>query len=269
MILFISGVLLVIIFSLGWVYARRINNVSLVDAMWALALPIPVILYLYAHDGWWVRQILLGVMAVMWSFRLGSHLMNRIVSHHPKEDARYAKLRKMWEDKYSDKPQRVQVNFLIIFIINAILVFLLSQPFYAAAQVDGIFKEIEIVGLVVFIIGWIGEMMSDYQLNKFKKLKKSGEITDTVCQLGLWNYSRHPNYFFESVIWVGIYLFCATTLLGITTIYAPIIITFLLIKVTGIPSLEKSMLQSKGEAYQRYQDSTSAFVPWFKKSKQS
>lgn len=275
MILLISASVLILIFGLGWLYATKIRNASIVDVMWALSLPIPVMIYLWLNQGWWVRELLLLAIALIWSLRLGLHLLIRIRAKHPQEDPRYAQLREHWNAQNMSvgrlSSARTQFKFLVIFMVNAGLVFALSQPFYAASAVDSYtINLMEIIGVLVFAVGLIGETVADSQLKRFSRvnslLKKQGEITSTVCKIGLWKYSRHPNYFFEAVIWLGIYLFSCTSILGMTTIYAPVLMVLLLTKVTGIPPLEKLLIKSKGDAYRRYQETTSSFIPWFPKS---
>lgn len=254
MILTLTFTILTLIFAAGWIYSCKIKNVGLVDAMWALTLGIPVIIYITYHNSTSTRNIILLTMALVWSLRLGIHLAKRVYKEHPTEDKRYAALRKRWGTNATK-------YFLIVFLINAILVFLLSLPFYYSSKFTAPLQPIEWIGLAIFIIGVIGEAIADHQLNKFK----TNPTDDKICRIGLWNYSRHPNYFFEAVIWFGIYIFCAASPGGIYTIHAPIIITFFLIKVTGIPPLEHYLLKSRGDAYKQYQQTTSAFVPWFKK----
>lgn len=257
MTLLISFIILISLFIIGWIIAGKIHNVAIVDAMWALSLGVPVFLYIRVFEGQTTRDFLLILMAMTWSLRLGSHLIQRIAKEHPTEDKRYAGLRKKWGEHASR-------NFLIIFLINALLVFFLSLPFYFSAKSTAPIHWLEWLGIFTFFIGLAGESLSDYQLKQFKQNKNQPNSTK-ICRVGLWNYSRHPNYFFEAIIWFGIYLFCAASPGGIYTIHAPIIITFLLIKVSGIPPLEKYLLESKGDAYRKYQQSTSAFIPWFKK----
>jgi steroid 5-alpha reductase family enzyme len=251
-LLILTFLVLTIIFAIGWIASIKIKNASIVDAMWALSLGIPVFIYISSLEGSSDRKIILLAMALIWSLRLGSHLAKRIYSHHPKEDPRYKDMRDQWGE-------HANRNFLLIFLTNSTLVFLLSLPFYFSSQLDTPIQWLEWIGLSIFIIGLIGETISDQQLAKFRS-QRGGEI----CKIGLWNYSRHPNYFFEAVIWLGIYLFCCNAPSGIYTIHAPLIMIFLLTKVTGIPPLERSLLESRGDAYRQYQQTTSAFIPWFK-----
>ena len=111
-------------------------------------------------------------------------------------------------------------------------------------------------------IGILGEALADAQLASYKQ--KNHDPSD-VCQLGLWKYSRHPNYFFEIVIWISFYLIASTTPGGWITLYAPATMIVLLLKITGIPPAEASSLQSKGAAYRHYQQTTSVIIPWFPK----
>lgn len=254
MILLISAATLLIIFGIAWFISAKISNASIVDAIWALSLPVPVIIYCTLQTGNPTRKILLVTMALIWSLRLGSHLLKRICKHHPAEDPRYAKLRDTWKVK-------AQQKFFILFLFNALLVFLLSLPFYFSSSHTPNIQVLEIIGLIIYAIGVIGETIADRQLTHFIHHHDRSE----VCQIGLWHYSRHPNYFFEAVTWFGIYLFCAAAPHGIYTIHAPLLITYLLLKVTGIPLAEATMLRSKGDAYRAYQESTPSFLPRLKK----
>ena len=265
MILSIVGFALLVIFSIGWFIAIKIRNFSIVDAMWALSMPLPVLYYIVIHDGDGIRDCILIVMAALWALRLGIHLTKRIHAHHPNEDSRYKTLRDQWNKTSGSNAAVVNLKFFIIFMVNATLVFLLTLPFYFASQHTAPVGAIELAVLIIYLIGIIGEAVADGQLSKFRKLKRAGKTSSQICNIGLWNYSRHPNYFFEMIIWIGIYAFCLFSPMAIWTFHAPIIITFLLLKVTGIPPTEKSLLKSKGDAYQQYQSKTSPFVPWRKK----
>lgn len=253
--LIISFLTLSLVFAVGWIVSTRITNVSIVDAMWVYALLIPVSIFISANEGGLARDVILLSIAAVWSLRLGSHLTVRIYRSHPIEDSRYRSLRKLWGN-------RSNRNFFYFFQVNALLVFLLSLPFYFASKNSAALGALEWIGLVIFLIGWGGESLADKQLSSFLKRNRSKQ----VCEVGLWNYSRHPNYFFEAVIWIGVYTFCSASPLSYLCIHAPLLMIFLLTKVTGIPPAEKSSIVSKGDAYRAYQKTTSPFVPWFKKS---
>jgi steroid 5-alpha reductase family enzyme len=121
---------------------------------------------------------------------------------------------------------------------------------------------LEYIGVGVWAISIVGEGIADAQLKMFKNNPAN---KGKVCSQGLWNYSRHPNYFFESMIWVGYFLFALNADYGWLAILSPITILFLVLKLTGIPMTEEQSLRSKGDLFREYQRTTSVFVPWFKK----
>ncbi|MBC7864198.1 MAG: DUF1295 domain-containing protein [Bacteroidia bacterium] len=116
--------------------------------------------------------------------------------------------------------------------------------------------------IVLWFLCICGEGLSDLQLKLFKKDPAN---KGKVCQKGLWNYSRHPNYFFQLMIWVSVLIFALGSKYGWIAVVCPLSIGYLIFKVTGIPMTEEQALRSKGEAYKEYQRTTSAFIPWFKK----
>jgi len=240
-----------IIFTAAWAFCVKIKNFSPVDAFWAICIGLSALVFLLAENPN-PRQITAAILIGAWSARLGYHLARRIAKHHPDEDTRYEKLREVWSGK-------VNSMFLLFFLAQALSAFALAFPFHLiAADPDPTFTPLSIIGTIVTLTGLIGETIADKQMSAFKAEDPSPK---SICRKGLWKYSRHPNYFFESVIWIGFFIFAAGSPWGWTTIYAPAIITFLLLKVTGIPPTEASALKRKGEAYREYQRTTSAFIP--------
>ena len=240
-----------LIFTAAWAFCVKIRNFSPVDAFWAACIGLSALVFLLAETPN-PKQIAAAILIGAWSTRLGYHLAKRIAKHHPEEDSRYEKLRDVWEGK-------VNPMFLLFFLGQGLSVFALAFPFHLiAADPDPTFTPLSVVGAVVALTGLIGETIADKQMSAFKAEDPSPK---SVCKKGLWKYSRHPNYFFESVIWVGFFLFATGSPWGWTTVYAPAVITFLLLKVTGIPPTEASALKRKGEAYREYQRTTSPFIP--------
>jgi steroid 5-alpha reductase family enzyme len=119
---------------------------------------------------------------------------------------------------------------------------------------------LEIGGLALWAVALAGEALADKQMSRFKAAPSNA---GAVCRTGLWKYSRHPNYFFESLVWWAYFLFAAAAPTGWVTLYCPLGMLYLLLRVTGIPETEAQAVRSKGEAYRAYQRTTSAFVPWF------
>ena len=159
--------------------------------------------------------------------------------------------------------KNLKSQVLIFFQLQAVLIVLLSIPFLIVCLNDrpGI-SLLEWLGAVVWLIAVAGESLADRQLKQFRLRP---ENNGRICQIGLWNYSRHPNYFFEWLVWVGFFVFALGSPLGYVAVYCPVLMLFFLLRVTGIPLTEELSVKSKGDAYREYQRTTSAFVPWFKK----
>ncbi|MFU8892350.1 MAG: DUF1295 domain-containing protein [Luteolibacter sp.] len=249
--LIIASVCVPLAFALAWGWAVKIGNYSLVDAVWAFGIGVTACFWLAMGTGDPTCRIVAALLIAMWSLRLGGYLHLRIHRMHPKEDPRYAKLREIWKD-------RQKSAFFGFFQVQAASVALLALPFFAIAhQPDG-WGVIETLGAGVALIGLIGESLADRQMAAFKRANSDSR---GVCRDGLWRYSRHPNYFFESVIWWGFYVMACGSPWGWATIHAPLAITWLLLRVTGIPPTEAAAVSRKGEAYRQYQATTSAFIP--------
>ncbi len=252
-----GALIVVAFFTATWLLSMKLNNFSFVDIAWSYGLAILVPLYALGGTGFTTRRVLAAVMGMAWSLRLGSYLLARIVRHHPHEDARYQVLRKDWQ-------AHLGRNFFAFFQAQAVLILLLSVPvLLACVNPAPQLSTIEVIGAIVWLIGISGEALSDAQMAAFKHKPDS---KGKVCQEGLWRYSRHPNYFFESTVWWGFWLFACGSPWGWATVYAPAMILYFLLRVTGIPLTEKCAVESKGEAYREYQRTTSAFVPWVRKN---
>lgn len=247
----LAAFILVAGFAILWWRCSQLNNYSFVDAWWAFGIGFCALFYAVVGQGDFFKSLIIGLLAACWSIRLGGHLLRRIRRHHPVEDSRYQKLREVWAG-------RVKRSFFWFFQAQAFLVLLLSMPFLLISRDNGGWGVWEAMGLLVFAIGLGGESLADAQMASFKK---SGAENSAICQEGLWSYSRHPNYFFEFVVWLGFYFFACGSEWGWVTVFAPGLILFLLLKVTGIPPTEASAVARKGDAYRDYQRSTSAFVP--------
>ena len=256
--LLLNALMLSSIVMLGaWRVARRVNNYSLVDAIWAFSFALLTAGFALEGTGWWVRKFVIALMVGFWSLRLGLFLFRRIRSHYPAEDSRYEELRK----NYAPYEAR---RFFFFFQYQAWSVVLLVVPFLEIClNPSEEWSVFEIIGGLIWLISVLGESLADAQMNRFKKnpLNKG-----KVCQEGLWKYSRHPNYFFESCLWWGYFIFALGTPGAAYVVYAPLIILFLLLKVTGVPLAEAQSLKSRGQEYRDYQRRTSVFIPWPPKS---
>lgn len=239
-----------------WVVAVRIRNAGIVDIAWALGFAPLALLYRLFGDGEPPRQNLITLMAVAWSLRLGIHLWKRVMGHHPEEDGRYRELRLAVAG-------RENVFFFWFFQAQALLLALLSIPLLLSNYDPRVHLGFtDFLGFALWVVAIGGESLADHQLKRFKADPAN---RGRVCDSGLWRYSRHPNYFFEWLVWVAFFLFALPAPWGWTTIFAPALMLFFLLRVTGIPYTEQQSLRSKGDAYRAYQRTTSAFVPWFPK----
>jgi steroid 5-alpha reductase family enzyme len=245
------------IMAIVWLWAVKIKNAGVVDIFWSYNFPvIAVILFIMAR-GFEARKLLICGMVLIWGTRLGAHLARRVLTHIHEEEGRYKQLRKEWAS-YPDR------KFLWFFQMQALSNVLLAAPFFIISM--NTYLEIsafEYAGLTLWLIAVSGEAAADNQLNNFKK---DPDNKDKVCDTGLWKYSRHPNYFFEWLIWVAYFVFALASPHGYLAIISPLIILYLLLKVTGIPATEEQAIRSKGDLYKEYQRTTSVFIPWFRKS---
>jgi steroid 5-alpha reductase family enzyme len=254
----LASLFLIIVMTAAWAYQRRVGNAGWVDVFWTFGLglaglglaltPIP------GKAGLTDRQMLIAVMVAIWSLRLGLHLAVRVGSHA--EDVRYNGFRKDWGADF----QRRIFWFLMI---QAVAASLLAVSILLAVRnpVAGI-GLLDWVGVVILAIAIGGEGIADAQLARFKSFAVN---RGKVCDSGLWGWSRHPNYFFEWLVWVA-FAVMAIDLTGAYpwgwfAITAPAFMYWLLVYVSGIPPLETLMLKSRGAAFVAYQSSTSAFFP--------
>lgn len=254
-VLICTFVCCLIMFSV-WLWAYRIKNAGVVDIFWAFNFSvIAILLYLFA-TGLPERKMIMCAMVFIWSMRLGIYLLIRVGSHLKEEEGRYKKLREEWAPNANTK-------FFFFFQAQALSNIYLAIPFFIICfNPRPEISILEYIGIAVWAISIIGEGIADGQLKKFKGNPAN---KGKVCNAGLWNYSRHPNYFFESMIWIGYFLVALNADYGWLAVLSPVTILFLLFRLTGIPMTEEQSIRSKGDAYREYQKTTSVFVPWFKK----
>lgn len=249
--MFVTGAIaLWLMFTVTWLVQLKTKNAAIVDAVWSASFPLLAAIYFILAEGFLLRKVLILAMAVAWGVRLASYLFFRAINHP--EDVRYTALREQWGASQN-------LLMLRFFYLQALLSLGLSLPFALAMHnPSSTIGLIEWAGVALWVIALVGESVADAQLKRFKsKPANKGRI----CQTGLWNYSRHPNYFFEWLIWVSFFLFALGSPWGWMAILCPAAILFFLLKVTGIPYTEKQMIKLRGQAFIDYQMTTSGFVP--------
>jgi len=242
-------------FAVLWGISLVLRNASIIDAFWgpAFAVIAGVIVWRAGLSG--PRAVLLTGMVVLWALRLGIYLGRRQFGHP--EDLRYAAFRA------ADGEHFWWRSFFKVFQLQALLSWGLSLPMQAALLApSGTFPGIwDVAGGICFIIGLLVETLADAQLAAFRRTRTG---PDEVMDRGLWRYSRHPNYFGETLLWWG-YGAVAMAATGSWWVWlGPAAMTFLLLQVSGVTLLE-SGLKARKPAYAAYVARTSAFVPWFPK----
>ena len=252
----IAIAVLVILEALLWLVAYRRGNAAIVDVGWGMGFVLVVLIALVFADGFILRKALVAAIVALWGLRLAVHLfVDRILPNKP-EDGRYVELRRRWGEA-------VQRRLFVFFEIQGVLVVLLSLPFYLmAVNPEPCLLPIELAGAAVWFVGIAGESVADRQLKRFKDPPANKGKT---CQVGLWSLSRHPNYFFEWIIWVGYGVAALGSPYGWLGLLSTAAMLYILLNVTGIPLTEEQALRSRSD-YREYQRTTSRFIPWFKRA---
>ena len=229
------------------------NNWSIVDIFWSYGFAIICIKYLISYYEKIVGPtLILIILTLLWSIRLGTHLARRIFSNIHHEDGRYVKLRKQWSKDLNLK------MFQFYMLQALILAFLLTPIASSLLHKQKTLNVVHYIGLGLTLTAFIGELIADHQLNNFKKNVSKNK----VCDIGLWAWTRHPNYFFEWLIWVGFALLSYNTeYYAIPGVICAGLMFYLLTRVSGIPMTEEHLLSSKGAAYKKYQTEVPAFWP--------
>jgi steroid 5-alpha reductase family enzyme len=194
------------------------------------------------------------VLITFWGLRLAGHIFLRKLGESG-EDFRYRQWREQWGKTF------VWRSFLQIFMLQGTVVWLVSLPVLLVInQPGGALGIVDLLGVFIWLLGFSFEAIGDWQLLHFKR--DTGN-RGKVIQSGLWRYTRHPNYFGEATLWWGVFLIAFGSPLGWIAIFSPLLINFLLLKVSGIPMLE-AKYQGNPE-FEAYKNRTNAFFPWFPK----
>ena len=251
---------LIIIFSINLLVVSILFGISLVnkkadiiDIYWGPSFLLSCLTLLLINKNSSFPHLILVIIVGIWAIRLGSYLYIRNIGHP--EDIRYSKMR----SKYGNVGL-----FFINYLIQAILIAIVSLPLQSVLSTNNL--ELNIISWLSGIIALAGitiEALSDKQLKAFKKdTLNNGK----VMSLGLWNYSRHPNYFGNSLFWWGISIYSLSLTFELIVLVSPIIMTYFLLKVSGVSMLESQIKHTK-DGYKEYIDTTSAFIILPKKKK--
>ena len=231
-----------------WVWYRYTKNPSVVDVGWASGLTIIGMLYLYSSPVS-SRKILLSLVLLIWGVRLGGYLWFTRIHRHLL-DKRYTQLSDNWK---ISKP----LGFLLNFQFQGVLILIVSLPWYFISQIhsDYFLCAIDYFMILTALLSIAAETIADYQLQSFKALHPG-----QVCDVGLWFYSRHPNYFFEWLTWCVYACFAFPASLGFLAWISPLTLFGIMTRITA-PLTENGSIQSRGELYLSYQKVTPMFFP--------
>lgn len=252
--------IIAVVLGLTWLIALYRKDNSVMDTAYGITfIAIAVYTFFCADMPQDLRASIITLCTILWGSRLSLRIWKRNIKKGYGEDFRYKKWREEWS-------KRGLVYFHIrsilqIFVLQGIIIAVVALPIVFANSISSIpFSAINFLGLILFCIGFYLEARADNELDTFLRYKKTQA---GVLQSGLWKYSRHPNYFGESLIWWGMAIMVVGVAYWPIVFMSPIVITYLLRFVSGIPMVEARYTHD--EKYQKYAHQTNAFIPWFPK----
>ena len=235
-----------------WLMSLRLRDVSIVDIVWGATGALMAVSAFFMTNGAMPRRLLVTGMTVIWGCRLAFHIGVR--KRGKGEDFRYAAMR-------AKRPESFPLRSLVtVFLLQAVMIWAISIP-AQVAQLHDIptnLTALDFLGLGIWLLGFAFEAVADLQLRGFLS---DPENRGRVMDRGLWRFSRHPNYFGDSLVWWGIFLVAAATPMGWLTVFSPLLMTFFLMKVSGVPLLEEALAKRR-DGYREYMERTSPFFPW-------
>lgn len=253
---YFRGLLLIIAFvSLVWVLSVYLKNAGIVDIFWGLGFILVSGFYYFSTPDISFRKILVMTLVTIWGLRLSFHIYFR--NSGKPEDYRYREFRKKYgENRYW------WFSYFQVFLLQGTLIWLISAPLLAAIyfETEKSFSVTDIIAIIFWTTGFVFETVGDWQLKQFKAVESNN---GKLLQTGLWKYTRHPNYFGDAAVWWGFAFFSIATECYIPVLSA-VLMTWLIIKVSGVAMLERTLINSK-PGFEDYVKKTNAFFPWFPK----
>jgi steroid 5-alpha reductase family enzyme len=242
---------------LGWIISLITKNVTIVDSLWGLGFVLIAWLTYFTAEGFQGRMLLITLLVTSWGLRLSLHLSWRNWGHG--EDPRYGS----WREESGGRFWLI--SLFKVFVVQAVFLWAiaLALQWGQMSPRPPELTLLDYLGVTVWVVGFFFEAVGDWQLARFKA---DGANKGRVMDQGLWAYSRHPNYFGECLVWWGIFLITLATPSSLWTVISPIIITTVLLKMTGVTLMEKAIVHTRPK-YRDYIARTNALVPWFPKKK--
>lgn len=249
-VLVTNAVVIFAVMTATWRLSLRLGRADIVDVVWPLGFVVVGWVTWLAADGATDRKDLLVAMVTIWGVRLAAHLARRMWA--TPEDRRYQAMRRHHGERFD------RVSLVTVFLFQGALMWVVSLPLQVG-QIPGTPAHIGLGGvfaLALWAVGMFFETVGDWQLARFKSRPwNQGRVLDT----GLWRYTRHPNYFGDSCVWWGIFLVAATTTAGMASIPGPVVMSVLLMRVSGVPLTERHLRRRDG--YAEYAARTNPFFP--------
>ncbi len=249
----LAGLLILGLMTLLWLLSLALRNSSIVDIFWGTGFVIVAwVAYALGSDGYPARKLLLAALVTLWGLRLSLYILWR--NWGKPEDFRYAQWRQ------ESGANWWWISFFKVFLLQGVLLWIISAPLVAVqvSPTPAALGAFDALGVLLWAIGFFFEAMGDWQLARFKADPAN---RGKLMERGVWRYTRHPNYFGDSAQWWGFYLSAAATGWGALTAFSPLLMTFLLVRVSGVGMLEKA-LKDRKPGYREYMQRTSAFIPW-------
>jgi steroid 5-alpha reductase family enzyme len=241
---------IVVVMVATWIVSLVLRNASIVDIVWGAGFVVVAWVAATIGDGNPSRSNLITAMVTIWGLRLTGYLWWR--NHGHGEDFRYKSMRKRRGDAFP------MTSLVTVFGLQGAVMFVVSMPVQlAATPAEPDIGWLAVVGVALWGIGLFFETVGDAQLSRFKA---NPDSAGTVMDRGLWRYTRHPNYFGDFCVWWGIFLVAAEVTDARFAVFGPLVMTFMLMRVSGVPMLERS-LKKRREGYADYIARTSAFFP--------
>jgi steroid 5-alpha reductase family enzyme len=250
-----AALIILALVTLLWIWSVFIKNVSIVDIFWGVGFVVVNAFYVFMSGELNTRKILILTLVSIWGLRLAIYLAYRNIGKG--EDFRYQEFRR----KYGPK-RYWWLSFFQTFLLQGTLIMIVSLPLLGinSSGSNGTLNVLDYIGILVWLIGFIFEAFGDFQLARFKNnYKNKGKVLNT----GLWKYTRHPNYFGDSAVWWSYAIFSIAAG-SYWQIIGSIVMTLLIIKISGVSLLEKTLKETKPQ-YRDYIQKTSSFFPWFPK----
>lgn len=233
---------------LAWFIYLRVNNAGLIDVFWGVNITGIGLINLLSRS-FDTLSIFTMVLLFLWGLRLTLFLlMTRVL--RGKQDPRYEDISSNWKNK--------KFGFLAQYLFQGVLAWVIALPFFTLSFVDSM-DFLSIGAIILIIVGIIGESLADFQLYEHVQTHKG-----TLCQTGFWRYSRHPNYFFECLVWLGFSIVGSSAGIGLLS-FLSIVMLFSIMWFITIPITENASLKKRGDIYKVYISKTSCFIPWFSK----